>query len=52
MTYRIVMSLVEMVFGFVPPDAGDLPRVHGVLEECYVQGRHGNADRRTEAADS
>jgi hypothetical protein len=46
-TYRIVMSLVEMLFGFIPPDAGDLPRVYGVLKECYVQGRHGDAARRT-----
>jgi hypothetical protein len=46
-TYRIVMSLVEMLFGFIPPDAGDLPRVHGVLNECYVQGRRGDAARRT-----
>jgi len=45
-TYRIVMSLVEMVFNFTPPDAGDLPRVHGVMEECYVQGRHGSAINR------
>jgi len=45
-TYRIVMSLVEMVFDFTPPDAGDLPRVHGVMEECYVQGRHGSAINR------
>ena len=51
-TYRIVMSFVEMVFGFGPPDLRDLPRVHGVLEECYVQGRQGNADRRNGSADS
>jgi hypothetical protein len=51
-TYRIVMSLLEMVFGFRPPDAGDLPRVHGVLEECYVQGRQGNADRSNDKAES
>ena len=45
-TYRIVMSLVEMVLDFIPPDDGSLPRVHGVLEECYVQGRHGDATHR------
>ena len=41
-TYRIVMSLVEMVFGFTSPDIRDLPRVDGALEECYVYGRGGN----------
>jgi hypothetical protein len=45
-TYRIVMSFVEMVFGFGQPDVRDLPRVHGVLEECYVQGRQSNAAHR------
>jgi len=45
-TFRIVMSLVEMVFNFNPPDVADLPVVHGVLEECYVQGRRGNAAHR------
>jgi hypothetical protein len=45
-TYRIVMSLVEMLFNFTPPDAKDLPQVHGVLEECYVQGRQGSAAHR------
>jgi hypothetical protein len=45
-TFRIVMSLVEMVFNFTHPDITDLPVVHGVLEECYVQGRHGNAAHR------
>ena len=46
-TYRIVLSLVEMIFGFTPPETGDLPRVHGALEECYVQGRRNNAAHRT-----
>jgi hypothetical protein len=45
-TYRIVMSFVEMVFDFTPPDEGDLPRVHGTLEECYVQSRQGSAAHR------
>jgi hypothetical protein len=45
-TYRIVMSLVETVFDFTPPDVEDLPRVRGVLEECYVQGRQGSAAHR------
>jgi hypothetical protein len=45
-TYRIVMSLVEMVFDFTPPEERDLPRVNGVLEECYVQGRQGSAAHR------
>lgn len=45
-TFRIVMSLVEMVFNFNLPDVARLPVVHGVLEESYVQGRHGSAVHR------
>jgi hypothetical protein len=45
-TFRMVMSLMEMVFNFTPPDVAELPRVRGVMEECYVQGRHGNAAHR------
>jgi hypothetical protein len=45
-TYRIVMSLVEMIFGFRSPDPRDLPRVNGVLEDWYVRGRQANSDRK------
>lgn len=45
-TFRMVMSLLEVVFDFEPPAGRDLPRLHGVLEECYVQGRRGNATQR------
>ena len=45
-TYRIVMSLMELAFDFTPPDVEDLPQVRGVLEECYVYGRQGNASQR------
>lgn len=40
-TYRIVMSLLEMVFRYVPPEGKDLPLVQGALEEDYVHGRKG-----------
>ena len=45
-TYRMVMSLMETVFDFEPPEGRGLPRVHGALEECYIQGRQGNANHR------
>lgn len=45
-TFRMVMSLLESVFGFSPPEGSDLPRVRGVLEAQYVQGRAGQATRR------
>jgi hypothetical protein len=35
-----------MIFDFTPPDASDLPRMHGVLEARYVQGRQGSAAHR------
>ena len=47
-TFRMVMSLLEMVFGFTPPEGRDLPRVRGVLEEGYVQGRHTQPTHRRE----
>lgn len=39
-TYRIVTSLVEMVFDFRPPEDRHLPMVLETLDECYVHGRH------------
>jgi hypothetical protein len=37
-TYRIVTLLVELVFGFTPPDMASLRLISGVLNEGYVQG--------------
>jgi hypothetical protein len=37
-TYKIVMSLIEKVFGFKPPDAASLPVVPGFLDEGYIFG--------------
>ncbi|MHC1742367.1 MAG: hypothetical protein AB9873_04955 [Syntrophobacteraceae bacterium] len=37
-TYKIVMTLIERVFRFKPPDAASLPLVPGVLDEGYIFG--------------
>jgi hypothetical protein len=34
-TYRIVMVFLEIVFGFKPPDVGELPVLYGSLNERY-----------------
>jgi 8-oxo-dGTP pyrophosphatase MutT (NUDIX family) len=38
-TYRIVASLLELLFDFRPPPPEALPTVHGEVDECYVSGR-------------
>lgn len=38
-TYRIVSTLLEMVFDFRPPDGKLLREIHGTIEEDYVYGR-------------
>ncbi len=37
-TYRIVTLLVEIIFGFYPPDLGTLPVVLGNVDDSYVKG--------------
>lgn len=37
-TYKIVMTLMERVFRFKPPDPGSLPVVPGILDEGYIFG--------------
>ncbi len=37
-TYRIVITLLQLVFGFKPPDTISLPVFHGVLDENYING--------------
>jgi hypothetical protein len=37
-TYRIVISFLQLVFGFKPPDMISLPVYDGVLDENYVNG--------------
>jgi hypothetical protein len=38
-TYRIVMTFMESIFGFTPPDSVSLPLVPGVMNESYICGR-------------
>jgi hypothetical protein len=38
-TYRIVMTFLELVFGFQPPEAASLPVVSGILDDHYFTGR-------------
>lgn len=37
-TFRIVMTFLALVFGFVPPPMGSLEVVRGVLKETYFSG--------------
>ncbi len=37
-TYKMVMTLIDRVFRFKPPDAASLPIVPGVLDEGYIFG--------------
>lgn len=38
-TFRIVLTFLETVFGFQPPDASSLPVVSGRLERHYTTGK-------------
>jgi 8-oxo-dGTP pyrophosphatase MutT (NUDIX family) len=38
-TYRIVTLLLDLVFGFRPPDPATLPLVLGKLNEAYINGQ-------------
>jgi hypothetical protein len=38
-TYRMVTELLELVFGFSPPDVSNHPFVPGLLDESYINGR-------------
>ena len=38
-TYRVVMTFLELVFGFKPPDTASLPIVPGILDENYFTGQ-------------
>jgi hypothetical protein len=37
-TYRIVITFLQLVFEFKPPDIISLPVFHGVLDENYING--------------
>jgi len=37
-TFRIVMSLLEMVFGFTAPSMDSLPVIYKTLDERYLNG--------------
>ena len=37
-TFRIVMTFLELVFGFIPPAPASLPVIHGSLDKNYVNG--------------
>jgi 8-oxo-dGTP pyrophosphatase MutT (NUDIX family) len=40
-TFRIILTFLDIVFGFTPPDPGALPVVFGRLDETYM-GRPGD----------
>ncbi len=44
-TFRIVTLLVELIFGFRPPDSHTLPLVPAIIGEEYVNGRAKNLSR-------
>jgi len=37
-TYEMVMSFLDLIFGFKAPDLASLPVIHGSLDESYLQG--------------
>lgn len=37
-TYRIIMSFLDIVFDFRPPDPASLPVIHGTRGESYLNG--------------
>ncbi|MFW5636441.1 MAG: hypothetical protein ACOC3A_07255 [Thermodesulfobacteriota bacterium] len=45
-TYRIVTSFLETVFGFNPPEAASLPVVSGTLRGAYLSGREKGSRRQ------
>ncbi|MEN6440266.1 MAG: CoA pyrophosphatase [Syntrophobacter sp.] len=51
-TFRIVTLLMELAFGFIPPDPARLPLVPTSLREEYVNGRTNNELRRNEVRSS
>ncbi|MFH1349463.1 MAG: hypothetical protein ABII26_00855, partial [Pseudomonadota bacterium] len=48
-TYRIVISFLELVFGFSPPDMGSFPVIHGVVDELYYNGGGVNGSKARSA---
>ncbi|MHC1727934.1 MAG: hypothetical protein AB9866_18350 [Syntrophobacteraceae bacterium] len=44
-TFRIVTLLLDLVFGFRPPDSDRLPLVPAIIGEEYVNGRGKNGSR-------
>ncbi len=37
-TFRIVMSFLQIVFGFTPPDVQNLPVISGTIRKAYLTG--------------
>jgi len=37
-TYEMVMSFLDLIFGFKAPDLASLPVIHTILDETYLQG--------------
>lgn len=38
-TFRIVMNFLQLVFGFTPPDAQNLPVISGTIRKAYLTGK-------------
>ena len=45
-TYRIAQAFLYKVFGFSPPEKGDLPLVHRYLDDSYLNGSRWRTNHR------